>query len=1179
MTATASRPAPPEPSIAVLERNLAALDRLSPGAAREIERARPSGGMEWVTADDGAESASLHGRWLASRRRPLEEAERLAGTVDIKERAGVVVLGFGLGRHVEAIARRIARTGLVVVFEPDVELLRAVFERVDCSRWIRETNVVLLTDCADAAGIGAALRGAESLVAMGTQIVAHAPSTPRLGERAGQFGETLARVVSALRTSLVTTLVQTETTIRNLLMNIGAYASCPGVADLEHACVGRPAVVVSAGPSLARNVRLLAEPGVRDRCVVVAVQTALKPLLEAGVRPHFVTALDHHEISARFYEGLTPEMVEGVTLIAEPKANPRILDSFPGAVRCPSDDFLRSVLGEEFESGTARGSVPPGATVAHLAYYVTRLMGCDPVALIGQDLGFTDGQYYAAGAAIHSVWAGELNPFRTLEMFEWERIARSRGILREATDHLGRPVYSDEQMMTYLAQFERDFQDDESKGLLTVDATEGGVRKAHTQRMRLADFLRDYAPLDSPPLPVLHAPTGAGASPDLAGALRRRLRDVRAGVWRVGDLTRRADGLLGQMLERHEDQARVNALIERVYALRDEATACQPAYALTQRFNQAGAFKRAKADRAIGLDADAGADEMVTQRARIERDRQNLRWLGDSADALGGLLDHAVRAIDGAPKLTRDALEAEPSDGAEAPAPPTVVAAMMLVDTSRPLTPGSGPLAGRSLLRMTLERLARVEGLDRAVLLTDDPARARQFVGAAIPGLDVAIERVPDAGLGRRADGVRICRAWAHACWRGAIGNLTVYDELFSPDVTADAMERLGIDAALLVGPDWVCVDPALTAAVIDRHRERPDKHRLAFTQAAPGLCAMLIDRHVVRDIAEASRPGRGGVFASIGGLLGYVPVRPKADPIAQPICVGVAPIVRDAGLRFIPDSSGGRAAVDAAARALGERFVIASAEEIAHAGADTRPPLGARHLVLEATARRSLGGRRAEWTRAGEFAGDRAGELTSDAVRAAVAELARERDDVVVTFGGAGDPALHPDLPSLVRAAREAGACAVHVRTDLAGDDASITALIAAGADVVSVDLLAQEPATYAALTGGADLAVALANLDRLLAAREPESESRWLRAPIVVPRMTRCDSVYGELEAFYDRATLVCGHAMLDPLPEGCEGADERIAGLPPPRIAAERARSETRVVLCDGSTGSCADAGADR
>jgi len=65
------------------------------------------------------------------------------------------------------------------------------------------------------------------------------------------------------------------------------------------------------------------------------------------------------------------------------------------------------------------GQLPAGATVAHLAYYLGRYLGCDPVVLVGQDLGFTDGQYYAAGAAIHDVWAPELNEFNTLETMEW----------------------------------------------------------------------------------------------------------------------------------------------------------------------------------------------------------------------------------------------------------------------------------------------------------------------------------------------------------------------------------------------------------------------------------------------------------------------------------------------------------------------------------------------------------------------------------------------------------------------------------------------------------------------------------------------------------------------------------------------------------------------------------------
>ncbi len=48
-----------------------------------------------------------------------------------------------------------------------------------------------------------------------------------------------------------------------------------------------------------------------------------------------------------------------------------------------------------------------------------------------------------------------------------------------------------------------------------------------------------------------------------------------------------------------------------------------------------------------------------------------------------------------------------------------------------------------------------------------------------------------------------------------------------------------------------------------------------------------------------------------------------------------------------------------------------------------------------------------------------------------------------------------------------------------------------------------------------------------------------------------------------------MICGAAMLDPMPAPpSPESEERIAPLPPPRIAAERAARETRIVLCDGS-----------
>jgi len=67
-----------------------------------------------------------------------------------------------------------------------------------------------------------------------------------------------------------------------------------------------------------------------------------------------------------------------------------ILDAFPGPLRCCANPFLDKLLGT-LSHGHDMGTLPAGATVAHLAVYVAKYLGCNPIAMIGQDLGFPDG--------------------------------------------------------------------------------------------------------------------------------------------------------------------------------------------------------------------------------------------------------------------------------------------------------------------------------------------------------------------------------------------------------------------------------------------------------------------------------------------------------------------------------------------------------------------------------------------------------------------------------------------------------------------------------------------------------------------------------------------------------------------------------------------------------------------
>lgn len=1190
-TGSAGAVSEPEVDPAILSRNLRALAHRSPGAAAVIGAASASEDVSFKRAEDGAWTATRRergvnaspiDRQLASLRRPLEEASKLAGAIPIEAVGGLVLLGFGLGHHAAALAGRLGRSGVIFAFEPDVALLRAVLERVDHSSWISTTNFVLFTSAEDPSAISAAAQGVEGLLAMGVKIVDHPPSKARLGEAADVFARNLAGVMRALRTSIVTTLVQVDTTLRNTLMNLDRYADAPGIGELAGIAAGMPAVVVAAGPSLERNLHELARPGLRDRVVIVAVQTVLRTMLARGIVPHFVTALDHAELSARFYEGLTAKDVEGCTLVVQAMANPAIFRAYPGKIRCPGDEISDRALGELQRPAqrASRGTLRPGATVAHMAYYLARHLGCDPVIFIGQDLGFTDGQYYSAHAAIHRVWSGELSDFNSLEMMEWQRIVRARSMLHRATDVLGRPTYTDEQMTTYLAQFERDFAGDVREGRSIIDATEGGVAKRHTHPMSLRDAL-DRCVL--PAGRTVEIPCTATANGGRSDArVAARVREVRRETFEVAALSRSAARKLGEMRDRAQEPGVVNRLIAEVYALRDRAMAQQTGYYLTQFLNQTGAFNRAKTDRAIELDRDQSARQR--QERQIERDIKNVTWLADAADEAGSMLDATAKAIKSGVKQTRPAQprldesvgvtvgaglgSGEGGANPSAPTRPRVVAYVQVdpevngLGARRDL---AAPIAGGlSALALTVRRLSACRELDGVVIAASDPDGVRGLLGPVPASMNLVVVRADGALMRERGRAVGAARAFTGHAWRGGIGSLSVYDEACCPRIAAAALERHAADAILVVGADWALLDPALCDALVVRYRENPAMNSLTFSQAPPGLAGCVVSTTLVSDLG--ARQDEIGPIASIGGLLSYIPVAPLADPIAKPACVTVSPTVRDAGARFIPDSTGRvgwlREWIE---RSIDSPSSVSAERTVSSAGGTRSCPGGPEVVRVELTTRRPGLGRRAEWFgRDGHNTAEI--EIDVDRAHALIDEIRARWPDAAISFEGRGDPLQHPRWREILGRAASAGFAALHVRTDLCGGtdvESLMDILDRSGGAVLSVDLLAITPQSYRALAGHDGFAAAVENVGRAMAMRVTRA---GLPSPWIVPRLTRCDAVYGEVERFYDFWLMSAGAAVIDPLPRAIAG--ERIAPLPVPESVRARIDRSEMFVRADGA-----------
>ncbi len=1112
-----------------LEANLACLVGRNTDVAQRLAASAPRGDAAFEPTAQGVPCVLLGGVPLCSRHRPLDEAARLAAQVDLVKSAVVVVLGFGAGYHVQVIAERLERAGVIVVFEPDVGLLRAVLGRIDHASWLRRSSIVFVTDPEDRGVLAGKLQGAESIIAQGVAFLEHPASRERLGTRGRRFGELFGDLVAANKTTLMTTLMRAPDTVRNLLLNIDHYAASPGVADLAGAAAGHPAVVVSAGPSLARNLKLLCDPGVSSRAVIVAAQTTLRPLLAAGTPPHFVTALDYHEISARFYEDLSPDLVRGTTLVAEPKAHPVVFDSWPGAVRCCANDFLDRVLGEKSPPGAV---LPAGATVAHLALYLARHLGCDPIILIGQDLAFTDGLYYAPGTAIDDVWAPEINPFNTIEMMQWQRIARHRRHLSKRSDAAGRPVYTDAQMLTYLQQFERDFAACGQAGIRIIDATEGGLPKQHALACSLAEALARHATRPLPNLPVPHP-----REPGRRQAARDRVAHLRGEIELLRETSQQTAALLRRMIEDGSDPARMAGHFQRLDRYRKLVEEHFSAFEIVNHVNQLGVWKRFRADRRLHMTPDLQGPDR--QQAQIERDLENVTWTAEACADLAGSLREAEEVLfAGATKRRSNAGEATKrrSDGATKGR----IAAMVAIDPERNGLGVARSLAvpfgaAKSVLQAVLERLGAVKGLGEIILVAPRGLDVEALIDSARLPLPVHVERCEGSPFGARRAAIAAARAWSPTCWRGGISGMSVYDELLCPPKMLAIMRERGLGAALLAGADWPLLDPALCEAIVERHLERREQHQLVFTQAPPGLAGCLVGRALMEDLALCNR------LSTIGALLVYQPHAPQHDPVARSANVQIDHRLRRSRIRATYDAPRYRRAIDEAVvpglahRDLSSLEVVEAIE--AHgAAAPAEPP---RHLVLAVC----------------DDNGRNPMPLDVAAQVFAVAGLGAA-GDVAVSLEGS-DALLHPEFDAIVAQARKAGAAGVHVRTRLLAEEPLLRRLLDCGADVISVDVLG---------AGSGDQRRVLDNIGWLAASRTrlfDHPPAVALCVPWIVPRMQRSALTLEEIDSFYDRWQAALGTPVLDPSPPG----DPLLAAVTPPRAARDE-RRHTMIVHSDGS-----------
>jgi len=617
-------------------KNMSALWRKDPKLAQRIDDVPDDARFDIITTRSGDPTCRMRSdagdTLLHSRYNPSAEAERLIAAIPLEGKYCYIVCGLGLGYHVRELYERLCSGCVIIVCEPSLPLLSTALAHVDLSDMIESGRLVFL-DRLDKSELHDKLRPHNTLMMLGAQIVVHPPSDCVAGVFHSKARTVVTDYVAYSRMTLLTLVGNSQVTCRNIAYNLPTYLTTPPINVLRDRFKGFPAVVISGGPSLRKNIDLLAS--MKGKAVLIAVQSMFKPLMDRGIVPDFVTTLDFHSMSQQFFSGL--EGVRNVHVIAEPKVSWHVLDAYDGPVSLLHSGFVEQLIGPAL---AGRDGLPPGATVAHLCFYLAQYLGCDPIVFVGQDLAFTGHCFYIPGVEVHKTWRSELNRFNTMETREWERIVRNRTILRTVKDIHGRQIYTDDLLLTYLEQFERDFTTTSAR---VIDATEGGARMRGSVVMSLADVIEQHCGRTIPDSAFAYRRECQWNDTSKVAPARSELAERVAEIERIDALCEEMLALLKELEDLVDDPARFNQRLVRVDELRTVVTDSYRAYRIVNSATQMAELRRYTADRKLEAANKSGSKRALHQ---LSRDAHFVQGVREGARTMADILHRTIERLD-----------------------------------------------------------------------------------------------------------------------------------------------------------------------------------------------------------------------------------------------------------------------------------------------------------------------------------------------------------------------------------------------------------------------------------------------------------------------------------------------------------------------------------------------------